>query len=85
MGKSDKRPFHVTAQVTISLNAQVWASSEKEAVELAAELSMPSFNENRRYREHGVSDDEWRTSGELDGEPTDLVVEELDEGLESDD
>lgn len=80
MGESKpKKPFQVRAAITISLNAQVYARTEEEACALAADLSLPDIHENRRYREPGESDDEWRTSGELDGEPGDIQAEESDE------
>lgn len=72
--------YLVRATVTISLHQHVFAESAEEAVEKAAELAMPCISRNDDWHYKIPKDpkdqsDEWRTSGELDGEATDLHAE----------
>ncbi len=71
MGK--KRKYKVSGSVTISVYTEVEATSKAEAVRLAQEHPMQSFCHQCST---GSPDEEWTTSGELDGEPTDVRVEE---------
>lgn len=64
--------YAVTANVTIGLNATVLARSKKHALELAADLGLPTIHEDARYNSEDESDDEWRTSGEIDGMALDI-------------
>lgn len=68
------------AQATISLNATVWATSKADALRKARDLAMPTIHESSSYvefdpDEQGVSDEAWKTSGELDGVPCDIAAE----------
>jgi hypothetical protein len=68
-GKSSLKQYLVSAEVTISVYTRVVASTKREARKIASELPLPEIYE----RPSGV---EWRTSGELDGEPMIVSVEE---------
>ncbi len=86
MSEEPKRRYAVSASVTISLNAYVYARSEKEALMLAENLALPTIHEDERLNaEKGASDEEWRTSGELDGFPFALSAEEEEEEDDTDD
>jgi hypothetical protein len=76
------KPYMVRALVTVSIHAQMYADSEEEALEKAADLCMPHIHENTTYRREGVSDDHWNTSGELDGEAFDYYAIKLDEPID---
>jgi hypothetical protein len=67
-----KRKFHVGACITISVNCEVTASSVEEAKKLALDMPLVSINEGGNEGDAAY----WHTSGELDGEPFDLEVEE---------
>jgi hypothetical protein len=69
----DRRDYNVVAQVTISVHTVVEAGSIEEAIELAQERSVIQLCHQCAS---GDEMSEWVTSGELDGEPTDLRVEE---------
>jgi hypothetical protein len=64
--------YTASATVTISIYTTVEADSPEEAIELAREQPMQNFcagcTDGEDYR--------WVTSGELDGEPQDIRVEE---------
>ena len=69
------KKYLVCGEVTISVHCEVEANSKEEALELARDLPMMSLchhcaSGSEKY------EDEWRTSGELDGEPQNLWVEE---------
>ncbi len=69
--------FRVVGLVTISMSTLVEADTEKEAVEEAKQRQIMSL-----CHQCASGDDdgyEWVTSGELDGEPFDIVVENADE------
>jgi len=63
--------FRVSAEVTISLSTVVMAKDEKEAIELASARGMTSIVNHSQDE-----DSEWITSGEIDGDPMNLVAEE---------
>jgi hypothetical protein len=65
-----KKTYTVTAQVTISLVAEVEAESTEEAENLAYDL--PSLCNQCGGTQGG---DSWSTSGEFDGEPERVRVE----------
>lgn len=70
--------FQVNAQMTISVHTIVEAKDAKEAKRLAEERTVQGLCHqcagSTRFKEN---EEEWRTSGELDGEPTELEVERL--------
>ena len=67
--------FNVNAQVTISLYKRIEAGTPEEALEIAAGLAMPGLC--HMCSEAGKGDDEsWQLGGELDGEATEIVIEE---------
>lgn len=62
--------YLVSSQVTVSCQVVVEADSPEEAKEKALELPMQSFC-------HSCSspkEDEWSSSGELDGEPSQICL-----------
>lgn len=64
--------YHIVAEVTISVHIDVEASSEAEARDIADASPMMELC-------HACAtghDGEWSTSGELDGEPRIVSVEE---------
>lgn len=65
-----KRSWLVTAEVKVSLSTVVRARTAKQACELAAERRIQSLAGNP-----GDPETEWVHSGEIDGEPFDLVAE----------
>jgi hypothetical protein len=67
-----KKTYTVTAQVTISLVAEVEAESTEEAENLAYDLRLPSLCNQCGGTQGG---DSWSTSGEFDGEPERVRVE----------
>jgi hypothetical protein len=73
MAKGDKR-YAVTASVTISIHGVVWARNAKEAREKALDMPMGNINEGQ-YQ----ADEEWHTSGELDGSAKGITVVQEDE------
>jgi hypothetical protein len=66
-----KRRYHFGAEVTISIHAEVEASSESEARELLSDYPMGTIHEN------DWDDGVWKTSGELDGEPCNIRLDEV--------
>ncbi len=66
----------VTCEVTISMNTEVSAPNTRTAKEKALERGMVSLCYQCGGSQTGHK--EWVTSGELDGEPTNLRVEELE-------
>ena len=64
--------FIVTGELTISVWTRVEAASAKDAVREARERAVPGLCHQCAT---GAPDDEWSTSGELDGEPTKLTAE----------
>lgn len=67
--------YQVNGTATISMHTVVEADSPEEAKEIAQERAVQGLC-------HGCAnargaDEEWRTNGELDGEPGDLEVEEI--------
>jgi hypothetical protein len=70
--KGGEMKFTVIAEITISLSTNVEAENEKEAIAKAEQRSLPTFC----HFCGGDPDIEWATSGELDGVPTNLGIEE---------
>lgn len=70
----DKRRYTVVGEVTISMHVEVEASSPEEAIERAEAAPMMSLCHQCGRGEP----DEWSTSGEFDGEPTNLEAEEIE-------
>lgn len=68
--------FLVSGVVAISVHTEVEAEDEKAAIKEASERGLQSFC-HQCARSDG-NDVEWRTSGELDGEVTDIRAEEID-------
>ncbi len=68
--------YRVTSEVTISLSTVVYAKSKAQALSLASDKPIVSLCHQCA---DGEQDEEWVTSGELDGEPQNLVVEEEDD------
>jgi hypothetical protein len=69
--------YEVSALVTISIHCVVEAESREQALEEAEAADMMSFC----HQCASGGDDrmnEWRTSGELDGTPHEMKVEELE-------
>lgn len=66
--------FRVTGVATISVHTDVDAETPEEAIKIAQGRPMQGLCFQCANTEG--ADDEWRTSGELDGEPGDLEVEE---------
>lgn len=58
------------AEVTISLSQLIDAATAEEALAAAEGLALP------RIRQLSEDAEEWQTSGELDGTPKNLTVEE---------
>lgn len=73
MAAVKKKCYRVAAEVTISVSTVVYASSKEEAKRLAGEHPMMSLC---HVCASGEDDKEWVTSGELDGEPLNMSVEE---------
>jgi hypothetical protein len=67
--------YMVTAAVTISVHTEVDAKSPAAAKRLALERGLVDLCHQCAG---GDASEEWVTSGELDGEPSDLVAEALD-------
>lgn len=72
--------YHVSAVVTISLHQYVFATSKKKAIAKAYDLGLPSISNPDDWGYEAPTDpedesDEWRTSGELDGEARELDAE----------
>lgn len=65
--------YWVSGQVTISVSTRVEAKSKKEAKKLAADRGLVNLC---RQCADGDPDDEWVTSGELDGIPSILEINE---------
>jgi len=66
--------YRVRAMMTISVYTDVEADSPEQAIELAGEHGNQGFC---NQCSNGNADEEWVTSGELDGEPTDLEASEV--------
>ena len=73
--KKRLKRFRVSAEVTISMHTDVDAANEEQARDLALDAGMMSLC-HQCAGEDG--DGQWVTSGELDGEPTVIEVEEVD-------
>ncbi len=71
--------YRVCGVVTISISTVVHAKSKAAAEKAALERGMVSLCHQCA---DGDQDEEWVTSGELDGEPTELVVEEEEDYCE---
>jgi hypothetical protein len=69
------KKYRVCAQVTISIYTDVEAGSRKEALEIAAGRDMAAIH-HAVYDTAAIAAAEWVTSGELDGEPCDLRIED---------
>ena len=70
---SELRKFMVVGTITISVHTDVEARDEEEAIEIAVGRPVMSLCHQCA---RGDSNEEWATSGELDGEPCDLRVED---------
>lgn len=68
-----KKKFTVSGTLTISVSTEVEASSAKEAIAIASGRDIVRLCHQCA---RGDPDAEFITSGELDGEPDDLVAEE---------
>lgn len=69
----EKKRFVVTAEVTVSLRKEIDAFSIAEAMEHAAGLGTPRLC----WQCSGdQGDDAWELSGELDGEPMNIQLED---------
>jgi hypothetical protein len=69
---AELRKFIVTAEVTISMHVEVMAKSKAEAKRLAGDAPMIGLCHQCSGSEPGS----WSTSGELDGMPRKLRIEE---------
>jgi hypothetical protein len=72
---SKPKKYRVGAQVTISIYTDVEASSREEALEIAAGRDMAAIH-HATHDTSAIAAKEWVTSGELDGEPRELRVED---------
>lgn len=75
---SKKKTYRVAAEVTISIYTDVEARSRKEALALAAERTMAEIHHST-YDVSSLAEDEWVTSGELDGSAVNLRLVEDEE------
>lgn len=66
------KEYMVTVIVTISVHTKVKAKSKKEAIEIADDRPLCDIDTSDYYAE----DEFWVTSGELDGLPENIKVEE---------
>lgn len=66
--------YMVTGEMTISVHGYVDADSPEEAKKLAEDMPLQTFCNQCA----NGNDDEWSTSGELDGVPCNIEVEEVD-------
>jgi len=62
--------FHINAQVTISIHTIVEAATKEEALAIAANREIQSLPDHRGLH------DVWCHSGELDGEPQEMAVDD---------
>lgn len=62
--------YRLTAQVTISLSTIVEAKNREEALAIARDRDLTSIIDQ------GADERMWVTSGELDGTPTGITIEE---------
>lgn len=68
--------FRFSAEVTISLHAEIEAESEEEAREIVEAYEMPTLC----YQCAGEQDEgHWSNTGEYDGEALNIRVEEIEE------
>lgn len=68
------KTYRFTASVTISVEAEVRATSKREALEAVRDLPIKRLCHECAS---GDPDREWITSGELDGEPCDIELVEV--------
>jgi len=73
-----KKRFAVSGEVTISICVIVEAGTKEQAIELARDAPMMTLC-HRCGDGASVHDFEWRTNGDLDGEPAKLSAEETDD------
>lgn len=66
--------YHMTSEVTISLNTVVEARSKSEALKIAKERKLVDL----RATWQDDPEEEWCTSGELDGELGEIIVEDVE-------
>ena len=75
----DNKRYLVTGEVTISIHTYVMARSKREAIRLAKDIPLPAIHHSTHQDPEDESLpgfwEEWRTSGELDGEPNGLSAE----------
>lgn len=69
--------YTLNSEITISLHAVVEAESEAAAIEMGKDMGLTSIHEDRH--DPDPEDGEWHTSGELDGEPCNIVVATVDD------
>lgn len=67
--------YRVRALVTISVWTDVEANNEEEANELAEERPLQGLCHQCGSARFKEGEREWRTSGELDGTPKELIVD----------
>jgi hypothetical protein len=68
-----KRKYRVCADVTISVSTVVEAESKEQAIEMAQEREMQGLCHQCST---GNDREEWSLSGEIDGEPMNLRIEQ---------
>lgn len=66
--------YRLSAMVTISMIKVVDADSEKQALLMSNDLTVPALCHQCSCAGENY-DDEWQLSGGLDGEPTDITVD----------
>lgn len=71
--------YIVSASVTVSVWTEVEADTAEQARELAEDRPMQSLCHRCGETRRGQEREEWRTSGELDGTPSGLRAEGLDD------
>lgn len=64
------KKYRLSAEVTISLSTIVAASTEQEALDIARGRELAQITD------YGEQSRVWVTSGELDGTPMDITVEQ---------
>lgn len=74
--QSTSRIYRVSSLVTISMYTDVVAESKSEAIEIASSRGLQGLCHQCSSGNNALENEEWVTSGELDGEPFDLEVTE---------
>jgi len=68
------KKYHLVGEITISVNTCVEASSKERALKIASEREKVEI----RATWQDDPESEWCTSGELDGEVQNIIVEEIE-------